>query len=250
MTSEYQLRKDIVEVGRRIWLRGYVAANDGNISIRMGPDEFLLTPTGVSKGFMTPEMIVKVNGRGDRLVGDLEPSSEIKMHLCVYRERPDANAVVHAHPPISTAFAVAGLPLSKCILPEVIISLGGIPLVEYGTPSTDEIPIALSKHLKDYSAFLLQNHGALTLGTDVYHAYHRMETMEHFAVISLAARQLGGERELPPSRVSQLMGVREKLGIKGVHPGCQDCGACETGGMKADAARTDGQGQEGRGCGS
>ena len=232
MPSEYQVRKDIVEIGRRIWLRGYVAANDGNISVRMGPDEFLATPTGVSKGFMTPEMLIKVNGRGDRIAGDLKPSSEIKMHLGVYRERMDINAVVHAHPPTSTAFAVAGIPLSKCVLPEVIITLGGIPLTEYGTPSTEEIPNAISKYLKDHNAFLLENHGALTLGTDVFNAYHRMETMEHFAVISLAARQLGGEKELSPSRVRQLMEVRENLGIKGVHPGCQGCGACEAAGAK------------------
>lgn len=242
MPSEYQYRKDIVEAGRRIWLRGYVAANDGNISVRMGPDEFLVTPTGVSKGFMTPGMILKVNGRAECPSGKLKPSSEIKMHLAVYRERPDVNAVVHAHPPVSTAFAVAGIPLTKCILPEVIITLGGIPLVEYGTPSTAEIPAAIGKYLKDYNAFLLENHGALTLGTDVFHAYHRMETMEHFAVISLAARQLGGERELPPSRVSQLMEVREKLGLKGVHPGCQSCGACPAAGTISYPAQSDVQG--------
>ncbi|MGE5599570.1 MAG: class II aldolase/adducin family protein, partial [Bacteroidota bacterium] len=145
----------------------------------------------------------------------------------VYRDRPDVNAVVHAHPPVSTAFAVAGIPLAKCVLPEVIITLGGIPLADYGTPSTEEIPRAIARYLKDHNAFLLENHGALTLGPDVFTAYHRMETMEHFAQISLAARQLGGERELPPRRVQELMQVREKLGIKGVHPGCLDCGACD-----------------------
>lgn len=118
MRSELELKQDIVEVGRRIWLRGYVAANDGNISVRIGPDEFLCTPTGVSKGFMTPEMIIKVNGAGEVLSGSLKPSSELKMHLGVYRDRPDVNAVVHAHPPISTAFAVAGIPLVKQILPK------------------------------------------------------------------------------------------------------------------------------------
>lgn len=222
MRSELELKQDIVEVGRRIWLRGYVASNDGNISVRIGPDEFLCTPTGVSKGFMTPEMIIKVNGAGELLSGELKPSSEIKMHLVVYRDRPDVNAVVHAHPPISTAFAVAGIPLFKQILPEVIITLGEIPLAEYGTPSTDEIPQAIAKYLQDHDAFLLENHGALTLGSDVYNAYHKMETMEHFATISLAARQLGGERELPPERVAQLMEVRKKLGVKGVHPGCKN----------------------------
>ncbi len=223
---ESQLRKDIVEVGRRIWLRGYVAANDGNISVRIGPDEFLCTPTGVSKGFMTPEMVIKVNGRGERISGTLKPSTEIKLHLGVYRDRPDVNAVVHAHPPVSTAFAVAGLPLSKCTLPEVIISLGNIPLAQYGTPSTEELPAAIAKYVKDHDAFLLENHGALTVGTDVYNAYHKMETMEHFATISLAARQLGGEQELPSHQVSRLIEIRNKMGIKGAHPGCQECGAC------------------------
>ncbi|MGE5558939.1 MAG: class II aldolase/adducin family protein [Bacillota bacterium] len=227
MTSEFQLRKDIVEVGRRIWMRGFVAANDGNISVRIGADEFLCTPTGVSKGFMTPDMIIKVNSRGEKINGTLKPSSEIKMHLGVYRDRPDINSVVHAHPPVSTAFAVAGMPLSKATLPEVIITLGWIPLTDYGTPSTDEIPRAISKYVQNHDAFLLENHGALTLGSDVINAYHKMETMEHFAVISLAARQLGGERELSGQRVSQLMEVRAKLGVKGVHPGCQGCGACE-----------------------
>lgn len=239
MVTEHQLRKDIVEVGRRIWLRGYVAANDGNISARLGPEVFLTTPTGVSKGFMTPEMIVKVNGRGERISGELKPSSEVKLHLAAYRDRPDVQAVVHAHPPISTAFAVAGIPLSKCTLPEVIISLGSVPLAEYGTPSTEELPASLGKVLQDYNAFLLENHGALTLGPDVFTAYHRMETIEHFAAISLAARQLGREQELPPQRVSQLMEVREKLGIKGIHPGCQGCGVCEASATRADTGDGD-----------
>lgn len=216
--STLQIKQDIVEVGRRIWLRGYVAANDGNISVRLGPDEFLCTPTGVSKGFMTPEMIIKVNGDGQPLSGSLKPSSEIKMHLGVYRDRPDVGAVVHAHPPVSTAFAVAGIPLVKQVLPEVIISLGEIPLAEYGTPSTEEIPRAIAKYLANHDAFLLENHGALTVGTDVYSAYHKMETMEHFAMISLAARQLGDDRELGADRVTELMKVREKLGVKGAHP--------------------------------
>lgn len=223
MSSEMQIKQDIVEIGRRIWLRGYVASNDGNISVRLGVDEFLCTPTGVSKGFMTPEMIIKVNGLGELISGYLKPSSEIKMHLGVYRDRPDVNAVVHAHPPISTAFAVAGLSLSKVTLPEVIISLGTVPLADYGTPSTEEIPQAIAKYLQDYDAFLLENHGALTLGSDVYNAYYKMETMEHFAVISLAARQLGGEKELSEERVARLLEIREKLGVKGRHPGLKGC---------------------------
>ncbi len=220
--NEDQLRKDIVEVGRRIWLRGYVASNDGNITARIGQDEFLTTPTGVSKGFMTPEMIVKVNGQGEVISGELKPSSEIKMHLGVYQSRPDVMAIAHAHPPVSTAFAVTGQSLSKYVLPEVIIALGQVPLTEYGTPSTEEIPQAISEYLADHDAFLLENHGALTLGTDVYNAYYKMETMEHFATITLAARQLGGERELSREQVEKLIELRKKMGVKGAHPGYRE----------------------------
>lgn len=219
MQTEEQIRHDIVEVGRRIWQRGYIASNDGNISVRMGEDAFICTPTGVSKGFMTPEMMIVVNGGGEVICGELKPSSEIKMHLRVYRDRPDINAVVHAHPPISTAFATAGEALDKAVLPEVIVILGGIPLVPYGTPSTDEVPQAIAPYLPDYEAFLLESHGALTMGSDVYNAYYKLETMEHFAQITLAARQLGGEKEMSQERVISLLKVREKLGIKGRHPG-------------------------------
>ena len=218
MRSELELKQDIVEVGRRIWLRGYVAANDGNISIRIGQDEFLCTPTGVSKGFMTPEMIIKVNGAGLVLSGELKPSSELKMHLRAYRERPDVNAIVHAHPPVSTAFSVAGMSLNKKILPEVIVTLGEIPLTEYATPSTDEVPQAIAELVKDHDTVLLANHGALTLGSDVFNAYYKLETMEHYANISLVARQLGGERELSPERIVQLREVRRKMGIQGAYP--------------------------------
>lgn len=210
--NEVQLRNDIVEVGRRIWLRGYVASNDGNITVRIGQDEFLTTPTGVSKGFMTSEMIVKVNGEGKVIAGELKPSSELKMHLSVYRSRPDVMAITHAHPPVSTAFAVTGQALSKPVLPEVIINLGQIPLTEYGTPSTEEIPQALSKYVAGHDAFLLENHGVLTLGTDVYNAYYKMETVEHFAMITLIARQLGGERELSREQVDKLIELRKKMG--------------------------------------
>lgn len=235
MVSEYNLRQDIVEVGRRIYANGYVAANDGNISVRIGDNEFLTTPTGVSKGFMTPDMIIKVDGEGRKLTGKLRPSSEIKMHLDVYKQRPDVGAVVHAHPPIATAFAVAGIPLDRYILPEIIIGLGTIPIAKYGTPSTDEIPRAVREYLDKHDAILLANHGALTVGKDVFNAYYKMESIEHFAKISLAARQLGEERELPCQEVEKLLQIREKLGVAGRHPGCIDCGACSTATREAPA---------------
>ncbi len=228
MKSEFQLKEDICEVGRRIYQNGYVAANDGNITVRLGENEVLTTPTGVSKGFMTPDMLIKVNMSGEVLSGKLKPSSELKMHLRVYRERPDVGSVIHAHPPTATGFAVAGIPLDRCVLPEVIIALGSIPIAEYGTPSTEEIPDAIMEYLTGCDAVLLANHGALTVGTDLFNAYFKMETMEHFAKISLVARQLGQELEIPKHQVKKLMEVREKLGVVGKNPGCHDCEICET----------------------
>lgn len=127
MTSPYEIKKEICEIGRRIYNNGFVAANDGNISVKVNDNEFYCTPTGVSKGFMTPDMIIRIDGTGKKIEGNLNPSSEIKMHLRVYRERPDVNAVVHAHPPTATAFTVAGLPMDKYILPEAVLVLGDVP---------------------------------------------------------------------------------------------------------------------------
>lgn len=241
MFSEFQHRKLICEIGKRIYDRGYVAANDGNISLRLNENEVLATPTGVSKGFMTPDMIVKINMDGEKLEGDLRPSSEIKMHLDVYRRRPDVRAVIHAHPPVATGFAVAGIPLNKCVLPEVIISLGSIPIARYGTPSTDEIPMAIREHLNDCDAFLLENHGALTIGVDLTNAYFKMETLEHFAQISLVARLLGHENVLPPEKVQELMEVRRRMGVPGKNPGCVINGTCvlPTGEATSESGKSD-----------
>lgn len=222
MVSEFQLKRDIIEVGRRIYGRGFVAANDGNISIRVSDNLVLATPTGVSKGFMTPDMIVTVNMDGKVISGNWRPSSELKMHLAVYRAREDVKAVVHAHPPYATAFAVAGFALEKPIIPEVVISLGWVPLTQYGTPSTEEIPEAILPYLPCHDAFLLQNHGALTVGTDVYNAHYKMETLEMGAKISLLARLLGGEREISPENVERLLEVRKNLGVPGSHPALCD----------------------------
>ena len=143
--SPYEIKKEICEIGRRIYNDGFVAANDGNISVKVNDNEFYCTPTGVSKGFMTPDMIIRIDGTGKKLEGKLNPSSEIKMHLRVYRERPDVNAVVHAHPPIATAFTVAGVDLDQYILPEAVLTIGAVPTCDYGTPSTEEIPDSLEE---------------------------------------------------------------------------------------------------------
>jgi L-fuculose-phosphate aldolase len=212
--SESQLRADIVEVGRRLYARGYTASNDGNISVRLDGGRLLMTPTSVCKGFMTPEMMCVTDLEGRKISGERSPSSEMLMHLEVYRARPDAQAVVHAHPPTATGFAVAGIPLTRAVLAEVVATLGRIPIAEYATPSTDELPEAVRKYVKAHDGMLLANHGALTIGGDLFGAYYKMETIEHFAKISLVARTLGGERLLPLHEVERLQGLRDRYGIK------------------------------------
>ena len=208
MPSESQLRADIVEIGRRLYARGYTASNDGNISVRLDGGRLLMTPKSVCKGFMDERMMCITDLDGRKLAGERDPSSEMQMHLEVYRQRPDANAVVHAHPPVATGFAVAGIPLDRAVLAEVVTTLGSMPIAEYATPSTKELPEAVRKYVKAHDGMLLANHGALTLGTDLFAAYYKMETIEHFARISLVARMLGGERLLSRDEVFRLQGLR------------------------------------------
>ena len=220
--AEEQLRADIVEAGRRLYARAYVASNDGNISARLDVDRLITTPKSVSKGFMTPDMMVIVDYDGKKVAGEREPSTELPMHLEVYRNRPEVNAVVHAHPPTATGFAVAGIPLTRAVLAEVITTLGSIPIAAYGTPSTAELPDAVRKYIKAHDAMLLANHGAVTCGPTVMAAYYKMETVEHFARISLVARQLGGEHLISREEVERLQGLRGFYGIPATAPLCTD----------------------------
>jgi len=222
VSSEAQLRADIVEVGRRLYARGYTASNDGNISVRLDAGRLLMTPSNVCKGFMTPDMMVITDLEGRKLHGDRTPSSEMQMHLEVYRRRPDVAAVVHAHPPIATGFAVAGIPLDRAVLAEVVTTLGSVPIAEYATPSTRELPEAVRQYVQAHDGMLLANHGALTLGKDLFSAYYKMETIEHFAHISLVARLLGGERLLSREEVFRLQGLRGSYGIASPAPICAD----------------------------
>ncbi|HET7694926.1 MAG TPA: class II aldolase/adducin family protein [Vicinamibacterales bacterium] len=219
--NEQELRDAIVEVGRRLYARGYTASNDGNISVRLDAGRLLMTPKSVCKGFMTPAMMCITDLEGRKLAGERDPSSEMQMHLEVYRQRPDARAVVHAHPPIATGFAVAGIPLDRAVLAEVVTTLGSVPIAEYATPSTRELPEAVRKYVKAHDGMLLANHGALTIGGDVFAAYYKMETIEHFAKISLVARLLGGERLLSRQEVDRLQGLRGMYGIAAPAPICQ-----------------------------
>jgi L-fuculose-phosphate aldolase len=221
-TSESALRADIVEVGRRMYARGYTASNDGNISARLDEQRLLMTPANVCKGFMNPQMMVITDMEGTKLAGERRPSSEMQMHLEVYRQRPEIQAVVHAHPPVATAFAVAGIPLDRAVLAEVVTTLGSVPIAEYATPSTKELPEAVRKYVKAHDGMLLANHGALTLGSDVFAAYYKMETIEHFANISFVARMLGGERLLSRDEVIRLQGLRGRYGIAAPAPICSD----------------------------
>jgi L-fuculose-phosphate aldolase len=220
--AEEQIRADIVEAGRRLYARAYVASNDGNISARLDDGRLITTPKSVSKGFMTPDMMVIVDYDGKKVVGDRDPSTELPMHLEIYRNRPDVNAVVHAHPPLATGFAVAGIPLTRAVLAEVITTLGSIPIAEYGTPSTDELPSAVRKYIKAHDGMLLANHGAVTCGPSVMGAYYKMETIEHFAKISLVARLLGRENLISKDEVERLQGLRGFYGIPSPAPLCAD----------------------------
>ncbi len=225
-TTEREIREQICEVGRRVWVKNWVAANDGNISMRMDDNYVITTPTGVSKGFMSPDMLIKVDMDGNVRSGYLKPSSEIKIHIEAYKRRDDKRAVVHAHPPISTGFAVANIPLDFKTLPEIIITLDQVPLAQYGTPSTTELSDSISELIICHDAVLLANHGAMTVGKDVMDAYYNMERVEHFANISLVAHQLGGMKPISAPEVKKLEDLRNDFGIKIGGSACTNCGTC------------------------
>ena len=202
-------REAVCRVGKLLYDRGYVAANDGNISVRVSEDRLLITPSGVSKGRMTPDMLLVTDLDGSVLEGDRHPSSEGKMHLEVYRGRPDVNAVVHAHPPVSTAFAVCRRGLETPYLSELVAGLGQVPCTpSFAMLSTEEVPQSVRPYLADHNALLLANHGALAWGGDLWEAFDRLETVEHTAKIVLNAQLLGGGIPLTEEEVVRLQGLR------------------------------------------
>ena len=219
MMSPYEIKKEICEIGRRIYNDGFVAANDGNISVKVSDNEYYCTPTGVSKGFMTPDMIIRIDGNGNKIEGKLNPSSEIKMHLRCYEKRADVNAVVHAHPPAATGFAVAHRPMDMYNMIEDVAAIGAVPLTPYGTPSTTEVPDAIEPYLNDHDVMLLENHGALTVGSDVITAYYRMESLELWAKITINAIILGGSYDIDRKNIDKLINLRSYYKITGKHPG-------------------------------
>ena len=216
------IREAICDVCHKMWQLGWVAANDGNVSVKLPDGNFLCTPTGISKSFITPEKLVIVNDKLEVVEGapGYKPSSEMKMHMRCYRERPDVGAVVHAHPPTATGYAVAGKSMDEYSMIETVIAIGSIPLTPYGTPSTDEVPEAITPYLPNHDVMLLQNHGALTVGCDLITAYYRMETLELYAKISLTAHLLGGAQEIEKPQIDKLMDLRQNYyKVSGRHPG-------------------------------
>jgi len=207
---ESEHRRDIVEVCKRLYQKGFVASNDGNVSVRLSDKEILATPTGMSKGEITSNQLIKVNIDGEVIEGFLKPSSELKLHLHIYKSRPDVKSVVHAHPPISTGFAVAGIALDQMAIPEVIATLGTVPLAPYATPSTEELAHTVDGYIEKCNAILLSNHGVVTVGTDVFSAYYTMERVEHSAYIIWVARSLGGEKPLSQENINKLLEIRKR----------------------------------------
>jgi len=223
MKSERQHREDIVRFGRMLHQRSCVAATDGNLSVRLDHETVLSTPTGMSKGMLEPEDLVVVDMKGKRVTGRRQVSSEIGMHLLIYSLRPDTHGIVHAHPPTATGYAAAGLPLNQALVSEIVLSLGCIPLARYATPGTPELVAALEPLVPLYDAILMANHGVVTYGEDLTRAYMKMETVEHFAQITLITHLLGRQQLLTQDEVSKLIDARERYGLSGPAKGTAAC---------------------------
>lgn len=228
--DEIQARKLICELGRLLYERSYVVASDGNLSIRLDENTVVATPTMTCKGRMTEDCLALTDMQG-RPLTEKRASSELAMHLLIYRERPDIRAVCHAHPPHGTAFAVAGLAIDKPILSEVILTLGCVPLTDYGTPSTDELTSAMQPFVKHHNALLMANHGAVAYGENLWQAFDRLETLEHTARIAILAKILGGANNLPADAIEKLINIRERAGYLDQEARCQSCGYLHETGM-------------------
>ena len=213
--SEKKAKKAILDIGQRMYVRNFVAANDGNISIRTGENEVWATPTGVSKGFMKKKMLVKVDLEGNVLEGTKKPSSELKMHLRAYQENPELLSVCHAHPPICTCFAIAGIPLDVPVLAEAVITLGDVPVAPYAELGSKEVPEVIAPYCHTHKGVLLANHGAVTWAEDPYSAYYRLESMEYYAnILMITGKILKEQNTLTEEQVERLLAMREKFGIK------------------------------------
>ncbi|MGI6054423.1 MAG: class II aldolase/adducin family protein [Clostridium sp.] len=214
--SDKEAKLAILDIGRRLYQNGFVASNDGNITCRVSDREVWATPTGVSKGFMTEEMLVKLDLDGNILEGTAAPSSEIKMHLRVYKENSKVQGVVHAHPLTATSFACAGMSLEDPVLVEGVLALGCVPLAHFALPGTQEVPDSVAPYCRAYNAVLLANHGALTWGTSLTQAYYRMESVEYYAKVLLMTKfVIGKSCDLSASQVKDIIAIRTGMGVTG-----------------------------------
>jgi L-fuculose-phosphate aldolase len=214
LPSEQQLREDIVRTGRMMYQRGWIAASDGNISVRMDRERILATPSGVCKGAMEASDLIVCDNDGNKIDGERQRTTEMAMHVAIYSARPDVCGIVHAHPPISTGFAVAGKALNLGLMPELIVTMGSVPLAEYGLPGTPALVDGMLPYVGKFNAILLANHGAVCYGADLYQAYARMESLEHMARIALVAEMLGGPKVLPRVEIEKLFDARERYGVQ------------------------------------
>jgi len=234
VVNELELRQRICEIGKLMHTKNFVAAGDGNLSVRLDRERLLITPSGFSKGFLEPEQLLVINLNGEKISPqfgkwrDLAPSTETRMHLECYRQRPDVNAVIHAHPPLTIACTLAGVSLAKCTLPEVLYDLGTIPTTKYATPSSEENPLAIRELVKIYDAIVLDRHGTLTVGATLWDAYMRLERVEHSAQVTLAAQQaLGSPVEpLPDDAIQKLAAMRHTVFARRGRDVCAECNAC------------------------
>ena len=227
MVSEFQIKEQICEIGRRIYNHGFAAANDGNISYRLSDKEILCSPTMICKGFMKPDDVCKVDYEGKQLSGHRKRSSEILMHLAVYKHRPDVKAVVHCHPPHATAFAVAGVPIPNCILPEVEVFLGEVPTANYETPGTQKFADKIVPHLKASNTIILANHGTVSFGPDLEKAYWNSEIVDAYCRILILSSQLGRVNYFDQKQTGELLELKKKLGYDDIrfHRG-SNCDLC------------------------
>lgn len=207
MQADWLNKQEMVRICRMLHQKNLVAATDGNLSLKVG-DKLLVTPSGVNKGFLREEQILTVDQEGRLLEGEGKPTSEMALHLAAYRLRPEVAAVIHAHPPLVTAFSIAGVSLEDFVLPEVVMSMGVIPTAAYATPTTPDVPASIRELLLSYDALVLERHGALTVGVTLMDAYNRLEKMEHTALIIFSALQLGKVQPLPPREVEKLLRLK------------------------------------------
>ena len=229
MKSESDSRNEIVAIGRRMADTGFIVAIDGNISCRLKNGHILITPSGVSKGALSPSMLIVVDLDGKPVGRSANPSAEISMHLLIYKKRRDVMAVVHAHPPTAVALSLAGVSMAHCVIPEVVLTMGEIPTAPYATPTTHELADSIAPYLDESDVIILERHGSVTCGLSLQEAYNKLEKLEHAAHITMMATQLGGVKPLSRGEVAKLIEVRQKMGITTRAKICSHCSACENG---------------------